>query len=391
MTTSAHDSILDEIREACELDMNKGVPARLDRLLHMGWCEPSALLVALDTLSSAEDESLAVGFCQLPFEVRLPDKWLKLDDGMPIDPIIRFIPLSALSEQRTIRTSVLISMPVTGFEGESFSHYAQIIQDKLSGKYSGIPFCDIVVCKSPVRKRPIKVKEYEKRIFDQIHISTQRILGSFLAIYSVACRDPSVSISPDLESFFLMVPGGRLLSYSGHRAESAPTRASRIKHDSDKNLNLLRRYLASKRKPSIYEQYLLEAARQSETGSPELAVVETVMILEWFVNSMILEHIGKPIEQAFRGQPRLRDLVLEELSLKLPTDRETEKKKKGPANELPEREHPRRGPRLLDKFNRYLKTINVDLASRSELWNELGKLISLRNFIVHRHSLSTLR
>lgn len=390
MATVDHNSDLDEIREASNLGMVKGAAtAKLDRLLEMGWCDPKSLSTAFDALHSAEGVSVAVSFCQLSFEVRLPEIWIKSNDGMPTSSFVQFMPAPTLSDAgdpQPKKTQVLISIPIVGPEEILLPRYALAIADKLAGKYPNVPFHDMVVGESTVRKRPITVKECEKRLLEQTRASTRRILDSFLPIYSVACHDPGVPPVCEFESFVLMVPSGRLVSHSEQRTGAEPKKPSRQPQNTQKNIKLLNQYIASRRKPSIYEQYLLEAARQSEIGSAELAVVQTVMILEWFVNAMILEHVAKPIEKTLHGRPLLRDLVLEELSMKLPGGKAEGRRGSRSANEQGGREQPRRGARLQDKFSRYLMAIGIDLSLRSELWNELIKLIGLRNVIVHRHA-----
>src|SRR5687768_16281469 len=110
----------------------------------------------------------------------------------------------------------------------------------------------------------------------------------------------------------MMVKNGRVVVRDFSEAKSENPRP-RKSFDYSSNLTLLRRRLSLNRKPSIYETYLLEAARQIELGAYNLAIVQTVMTLDWFANEIIEDHFWGQLKGLLEHKRELFQLLFERM------------------------------------------------------------------------------
>ena len=67
---------LDEIRDASRIGYSSKVSI-VETLIDAHWCEQRDLILAHETLQNSELD-IALAFFQLPFLLRLPEKWMKI-------------------------------------------------------------------------------------------------------------------------------------------------------------------------------------------------------------------------------------------------------------------------------------------------------------------------
>jgi hypothetical protein len=146
--------------------------------------------------------------------------------------------------------------------------------------------------------------------------------------------------------------------------ESQPVEIS-VHTDHSGNFKRLRGSIASGRPPSIYERYLLEASRQANSGATNLAIVYTVMVLDWLANELITDGIVRTVDQSVKHTGKIAGLVRERLwESDLPNGRS------------------RTQVRTPEKFEKYLPAIGLELPEG--LHAQLNDVIRLRNRIIHQ-------
>lgn len=206
-------------------------------------------------------------------------------------------------------------------------------------------------------RRAITASTYEDDLVNRLHREADRIVPWFVEAYAVACVDAHViGAQPALDCVFMMVTGGRVVVRgAGMSAMAAAVRPLRDQPNAAANSRALRKFLQSRRPVSVYERYLLESARHIEMSAPNLAVVQGVMILEWFVNEVIVDRLLRPLAKKI-GDNAVSELVAARLA--------------------------DRSVRLSDKLRRYMPTLGLTLSA--VLQKDVLGVIELRNRIVHQ-------
>src|SRR5690349_10136932 len=95
MTLKDSEEILEQLRLTSRFSQPTNVnTATVDRLIDSHWCSKEDLVLAYSDLQNPDLDRAAVLF-QLPFSMRLPDKWLKVRSEYG-NPYIRFrsVPIS---------------------------------------------------------------------------------------------------------------------------------------------------------------------------------------------------------------------------------------------------------------------------------------------------------
>jgi hypothetical protein len=191
------------------------------------------------------------------------------------------------------------------------------------------------------------------------------VFKAFLKTYRVAARDPKAYLPIRLDSFFVMTKHGRVVVVKAAEGPIEQPADIQAPGDQSSNFKRLTSTIQSGRQPSIYEEYLLEAARQAEDGSANLAVVYAVMILDWFANELIHDGIVRPVERSLKHTGQIASLVRERL---WESDSSTSRF--------------RTQVRTPEKFDKYLPTIGLELPA--DLKAQLLEVIKLRNRIIHK-------
>ena len=153
---------------------------------------------------------------------------------------------------------------------------------------------------------------YEIDIADKIYSQVLKIFCEFIPLYAVACKDPFAHIPENLDNYFIMVKTGRIVVRGPGKSTIAEYAKPFEFIEWADNLNFLKSRLNSGRPPTIYESYLLEAARQVEVGASNLAIVQTVMILDWFANSIIEHHLFNELKRSL-NKTQLYELTIERI------------------------------------------------------------------------------
>lgn len=359
MRQEDREEILEEIRNASKLGYAASVSI-IDKLMSADWCREDDLLMAYDDLQKPGSDRVTI-FLQLPFLVRLPDKWIKIkaDYG---HPYIRFRHLNRLERQRKdsflsnsngqhTRTQVLVSY--------------QLWERK---RHRYIPYLEAIKGNQPTIKTDLtssgilNAERFELDVANELLLQTIRVLRNFIPIYRTTCKDPFAFFEERIENYFMMVKTGRVVIRDFTKSARFRRPLAQEPLDYSAYLPTLEKRLKSNRRPSIYEEYLLEAARQIELGVSNLAIVQVIMILDWFANRIIAEHLFEPMRESLENTPELYELAIERMW-------ETKRDRKIRVG-------------TEEKFLRYLPAIGINL--NSKLKGDLRKVIDSRNEIVHR-------
>lgn len=382
------EAIIDEIRDNSRMGYPKEFSI-VDTLLEAHWCQEQDLALAYGILESSE-LAIAMACFQLPFVVRLPEKWIKLKSqyGFPyihfrttgtrvntIDSSRKFDILSRKKYGDTERfinatlpndvyglltqTQVLISFQLWGKKltmYDQYSEYQALLQDpKLFENKKIYPPKGTRSSSNPLTPQTFEI-EVAKRLYKQ----TEVILKEFIPTYAVSCADPFAHMPKELTNYFVMTKPGRVvvrgLSSSAIAQQAQPYQASNY----SQNLTALKQRMESERPPSIYEQYLLEAARQADMGACNLAVVQTFMVLDLFANEIINDRIIRQVRNSLMHVPEIATLTIERMWEK----------------------DERIWPSTMEKYKRFFPIADVKLPAN--LLNDLNKIRILRNRIVHR-------
>jgi hypothetical protein len=206
--------------------------------------------------------------------------------------------------------------------------------------------------------RPLTALRYELDLAHRLREETLSVLKNFLPQYAIACKDPYVQISKHLSSFFVMVQSGRLVVPGPGKSPLAQRVQAFEFADYSDNLTNLKARLKTGKKPTIYEEYLLEAVQEIDRGAYNLAVVLSVMVLEWFANEMIKDRLVSPITVSL---PTPKDPnVAKYLVSRLSDDRST----------------------VNEKYSRQLPLAGINL--RNDTLQHLATVTKLRNHIIHK-------
>lgn len=375
--------MLDHIREqsnaGCENDISI-----VDILLDSNWCYENDLNIAYNVLQESPDVDHAIIFFQLPFEMLLPQEWINLKT-MYIESKIRFRVIGAnnntinpsanftINKRRNyysledttnaylpddhhgflVRTQVMILYPVSGKRQLFYENYLEQIDRNLP-KSILVPAEKNTWSEHP---RPLNAMDYERDLLRRLKLETLYALKEFMPIYSVNCNAPYARAPRDLNNLFMMVQNGRFVTLGPGKSFVAEHAKSFTFNDYSANLAKLNNKLDQKVAPSIYEQYLLEAVREVDHGSYNLAIVHTVMILEWFVNEIIDDKIVSVIKKSLSQRQDLSKLTTSKILHEWSAS-------------------------LHEKYQKYMQIAGIKLDKK--LLKELKLLIELRNRIVHK-------
>jgi hypothetical protein len=359
MKSKDAEDILGEIRTASRFRHPKNTATSIvDRLIGTHWCTEDDLVLAYNDLQQ-EDLDRVVVFYQLPFSVRLPDKWLKVRSEYG-NPYIRFRRTKATSGDADLHadtpksknfTQVLMSYQLWDRRRRLYTPYLEALSEprgvvKTNLKSSGF----------------LNAVEFEQDMVKRLRLQTTQVLKDFIPIYRVICKDAFAYVPDRVEYFFTMVKTGKVI-ITDPSTESSIDQDRRLQPSSDysKNFSALRNRLKAPWRPSIYETYLLEAARQTELGAPNLAIVQIVMILDWFANEIIEDHILRKMKVALEYAPGVYELTHEYLW-------EDERGKIVPSTQ--------------EKYLKYFPVVGISLTPK--LIGDLKQMIKHRNEIVHR-------
>ena len=359
MRQKDREEILEEMRSASKLGYAENVSI-VDKLINAEWCREDDLLLAYDDLQNPGFERVTI-FLQLPFLVRLPDKWIKLKSTYG-HPYIRFRHLNRIERQRNdsfltnsngqhTRTQVLMSYQLWERKRQRYIPYLEAIKDNQPTIKTDLTSSGI-----------LNAERFELDVAKELLLQTIQVLINFIPIYRIACKDPFLFLPERIENYFMMVKTGRVVIRNF--TESARFKKPALQEPVDYSANLrgLEKRMKLDRRPSIYEEYVLEAARQIELGASNLAIVQVVMILDWFDNRIIAEHFFKPMKKSLENSPQIYKLAIGRMW-------ETKQNKKSRVG-------------TEEKFRKYLPAIGIDLTSK--LKYDLSNLIKQRNEIVHR-------
>lgn len=395
-TTSSQQSILSEVRERSRNGYARK-QSILDPLLHARWCDEVDIERTYDLVRSS-DQAVAVLLFQLPFRIRLPEKPIRLPakEGNPY-ALFRTIGAGTnrldgsghltIKERESfdkvedfqnaelphdpygmlVRTQVIMSFQLWGPRQAFYANY-------LRASGNARAFYNVLVDGSKSWRADhtgMTCGIYEVDLFNRLALEAMSVMRAFLKMYAVACRDPEALAWRDMRAerlpcCFMMVQSGRLVVPRAAHSMIADFVRPVTLQDFRPQLRALKHYMERGRTPSEYEMYLLDAVRQLERGATDLAVVHAVMILEWFVNVVIEEHLVVRIRREVADPGLARFL----------SDRTWETQRGR------DKWHVR--IRLIDKFREYLPLAGVRLDPA--LLGRLEHVILIRNRIAHRSS-----
>lgn len=331
-----NSNIIDAIKESSSLGrpQNQSV---VDKLISSNWCEEEDLSTTYQVLQKS-DLDIVMIFFQLPYQIKLPAKWfqIKSDYG---NPYIRFRPIGTVHNVLNSSGNFMKS-PRQNFSGyETFEnaalpndYYGLLIRTQVTISYQlwnprKLWYSDYINCLNNESlfnslivdsseswlkdKRPLSAATYELDLARRLKRQTLLTMKDFIKAYSIACQDPYAHVVDSLNSFIMMVKTGRLVVPEPGSSMIVQFAKPFVYEDYSQNLSLLKSALLLNRKPSVYEKYLLEAVRQIESGSTNLAVVYAVMILDWFANEIIYDRLISKISSSLQGTPEIAKLAID--------------------------------------------------------------------------------
>ena len=383
---------LDDIRKASRIGYVESSPIT-DALLEANWCFPEDLQIAFDMLEEWNDPS-ATTFFQLPYPMRLPERWIDLErpgkemakvffrtvgvgpnvisrgeissplisgDRANFGDIEEFVNAWIPGDRtgRFVCTQVMISYRLWGWRAELFESYLQRLG---ANQYQEeIPFRGGNLEHDG---RRVTAANFEIGLVERLRRESLAIMKHLLPLYAASCLDPNATAPSHLHNFFTMICGGRLVVHGGPGRSSLASSVRPFEFGNyGQNLSALRGRLRSSRPVSVYENYLLQAVRQVEENEAGLAIVYTVMILDWFADEMIRAHLLPIVEKSLQENPALLQLIRQRIWPK--------------GNE----KHGRRHISVPEKLFEYLPLIGIEL--RDSLKRSVNKVIAKRNDIIH--------
>ena len=363
----------------------------LDGLLNEHWCEEEDLMLAGSLLSKDESIDNVVAFFQLPYRIKLPEKWIRLPKTKG-NPYIYFrttgtalntlekrdgnAPIRLDKGSRTdglikswnaelkpdlfglyIRTQVLISVELWDDWGKVYQEYLKCIQKnpkQLLGEGN---------LRTEANQIPWNAEIYETELTKRIQKICIGELNNMIPAYRIACRDSLVKEINNIECFFWMNKTGRIIKTVQETSEIKRKLSQFQTKQIEGNLKKFQNRLKKKNVNYIYEEYILDALRQIDIGFPALAVVQIIIVLEWFVNEIIHEKFTKGMK-VLSENVKFHDFIYERM---------WQKDGRSPKG--------RGFVRTEEKFNEYLPALGIKMYSKTA--NDLQKLIRKRNDIVH--------
>jgi hypothetical protein len=360
---------MDEIGELLRHNSTIGYSNRIniiDTLVADCWCSMDTLSFAYAAMRES-DRPVIMALFELPYRVLLPQhKWLHVPAEYG-NPYICFAPIAASTSNGNgsdrkfnFHTQALVSFQLWGRRREFYEDYLAAI-----GSYSmfNVHFVPSQASWLP-NLSPLTPATYEAELTSRIYKETREVIKVFLKTYKVAARDPQAYLPVRFDSFFVMTKHGRVVVVKGASRPEPPAQVELLS-DHSGNFKRLTHMIRSGRQPSIYEQYLLEAARQAENGSANLAIVYTVMILDWFANELIHDGIVRPVERTLKHAGAIASLVRERLW-----------ESDSPNSRF------RTQVRTPEKFEKYLPTMGLELPT--DLKAQLLEVIRIRNRVIHK-------
>ena len=362
------EEILDKIRAASKFGYsNKG--SIVDNLLKRGWCRESDLLFAYDDFQKSEGDRVTVSF-QVPFPMSLPENtWIKVRSEFG-HPYLACASLSFESNQDNSipdRTQVFISYQLWNTRRDFYPLYLQGLETNQKS------------IKTNLRSEgEWNLQEFEHDVAKRLWLQSREVLKEFIPLYKVIFKDTRAYPPQDLRQFFIMVKNGRVVcrNLDENKVTDDKTLLN-SKTDSNGNLSVLKKRIKENIPPSIYETYFLEVRRLIETENYDLAVVQTIVILDWFANEIIESHLISKIKKSLGNNSLLFKLTYERIWEKEKNQDIDEKdsKKKGKSSNI--------RVKTTEKFIKYFPTIGINLSSK--LVGSLRNINEIRNEIVHHY------
>ena len=389
------NEIIEKIKKASMIGNPKGL---IDNFIYSNWCTEEDLEVGFKTLSENEESHVIIYF-QLPFVTKLPAKWIKINTNYGINYI--FFKNTGTKYNKIIenenyevmqrddfdayentqnamlkddiyglftKTQVMISMQVLE---PRYKYFRTFLNNTRNEK----AFKSLLVPSGRSWRNPMAFTNatYENDLIRKLHRELLITLYKFLQNYSIEYLDPrayewnKVVLSKDISSaklnnFFAMFKTGRVSFVNIGNSMIFPY-IKKLQISINPSTPSIKK-LNQNTTISVYEEYLLEAVKQIEIGNPNLAVVQSFMILEWFANEIIESRLIDRLKTIINNKD-IYELIVNKLS-------HTDKLNEDWTNKIPTK----------DKFVIYLKSIGITLPQL--LINKFEKLRILRNTIVHK-------
>jgi len=368
-----------EIRKACQAGYTSSSDI-VSSLASSGWCEESDLGMGLESLKNTEDLNAAAFFQTASrFAVSPPKGFpIRWDYGQPellftlhtahrnnVAESSRLVNQLYQSDPITEYTQVRIVFSIWGRR----RNYYQAYLDEI-GKCAQHSRRHIVRAASSWKHgQPLTAETYESDLCSRLYHESLRIMKRVVETYSTLARSPATNALATLPNFFVMMKNGRLVTRPKHtNTELEPlipyAGGERVKATD------LSEAIANSSKVSDYERFLVDAIQHINSGSPNLAIVQAVMILDWFANTILADRLIKPIRHLLSSEPPLAEFVIGKIW-----------ESKGQKSQI--------RVRTMDKFKEYFPLAGIFVPP--QLLSQLKSVISLRNDIVHKRQVESVK
>lgn len=341
-------------------------------LLQSRWCTEDDLSSTYAVVSSS-DEPVAAAFLQLPFSVGLPHKWTPIpwEHGEPrLSCSVRqreaFEHDGIISNQLDVEdelrplTQVRVIYCVWGRRRTFYDDYLREIatarthsrKQLVSAGSSWLPDA-----------RPLTAETYESDLSARLYHETLRILKRVIRTYSVIGWNPYAKPPEKLANFFVMMKNGRVVVRPKHSLDGESDSRAVVRKERPVSAKALMDAFKEGRGFSEYERFLVDATRQIDAGNATMAIVQAVMILDWFANTILYDRLVRPVSQAFDNRPDLASFVTSKIW-----------ESGGRRSQI--------RVRTIEKFQEYFPLAGIHV--EPGLLGRLKALIQLRNEIVHK-------
>lgn len=316
------EDYLEEIERVSKRGYSKGTHI-IKNFVEGNWCEKDELILAYKDITKPKTEvdNRVTVFFQIPYEIKVASRWIKFNylPDFPLEfklgsPYLWF---KSKTINGKIFTQILISFQLWDKMRILYPDYLQALENNFHT--IDVPYS----LSSTGRLSPehFEIKEYG--LGNMLLMQSRIVLEQFIKIYKIIGIDNSVpAIKHDLFNFFLMVKNGRLVKYSKYKFEDEDILENsehilddkREKQRYQINLKKLENWLKTNRPPSVYEEYLLETSKLLNIGLNNLAIVQSVMILEWFANVVLEKHLVSYIKKNFHSNLKLERYLIKKIS-----------------------------------------------------------------------------
>lgn len=144
--------------------------------------------------------------------------------------------------------------------------------------------------------------EFEHDVAKRLWLQTGEVLKDFIPVYKIVCHDIQAYVPQDISHYFIMMQNGRLVCRNINEDVEIKKPLVYSRNRLMNNLKALQKRLKENLTPNIYEKDFLEVHRLIEVERYNFAVIQTIVILDWFANQVIESHLISKTGESANGK-----------------------------------------------------------------------------------------